>query len=102
MNRAITILAAIVLFSAGPLYADYTVKDRGTWPASWPKELEGLRKQSRTLEGPLVPLLHYAISFTNREAGTAKPNDAPELPFLSDATSGRGSILNSTSRMAFW
>jgi hypothetical protein len=68
MNRAITILAAIVLFSACPLYADYSVKDKGTWPASWPKELEGLRKQSRTLEGPLAPLPHYAISFTNREA----------------------------------
>lgn len=68
MNRAITILAAIVLFSARPLYADYSVKDRGTWPASWPEELEGLRKQSRTLEGPLTPLLHYAIPFTNREA----------------------------------
>ena len=68
MNRAITILAAIVLFSACSLYADYTVKDRGTWPMSWPKELEGLRKASRTFEGPLVPLLHYAISFTNREA----------------------------------
>ena len=68
MSRAITVLAVIVLFSACPLYADYSVKDRGTWPASWPKELEGLRKQSRTLEGPLVPLLHYAISFTNREA----------------------------------
>jgi hypothetical protein len=68
MNRAITILAAIVLFSACPLYADYSVKDRGTWPASWPKELEGLRKQSRTLEGPLVSLLHYAIPFRNREA----------------------------------
>ena len=68
MSRAITVLAVIVLFSACPLYADYSVKDRGTWPASWPKELEGLRKESRTLEGPLVPLLHYAISFTNREA----------------------------------
>ena len=52
MNRTITILPAIVLFSPCFLYADYIVKDRGTWPASWPKELEGLRKQSRTLEGP--------------------------------------------------
>ena len=68
MKRAITILGAIILFSSCLLYADYGVQDRGTWPASWPKELEGLRKQSRTLEGPHVLLLHYAIPFTNREA----------------------------------
>jgi hypothetical protein len=29
--------------------------------------LEPLRKQSRTLEGPLLPLLHYAIPFADRE-----------------------------------
>ena len=68
MNRAITILAVIALFLPWKLYADYSVEDRGSWPKSWPKELEGLRKQSRTLEGPLVPLLHYAIPFTKREA----------------------------------
>jgi hypothetical protein len=28
----------------------------------------GLRKQARTLEGPRVPLWHYAIPFTKREA----------------------------------
>ena len=68
MNRGIAILVAIVLFSACPLYADYSVEDRGSWPESWPKELEGLRKQSHTLEGPLRPLLHYAIPFKEREA----------------------------------
>ncbi len=68
MKPAIAILAAIVLFSAGPLYADYGVENRGSWPDDWPKELEPLRAQSRTLEGPLVPLLHYAIPFTKREA----------------------------------
>ena len=67
MHRAITILAAILLLST-LLYADYAVEDRGSWPKSWPKELEELRKQSRTLEGPLRPLLHYAIPFTEREA----------------------------------
>ena len=68
MKQAIAILAAIVLFSACPLYADYTVENRGSWPDDWPKELEPLREQSRTLEGPLAPLLHYAIPFTKREA----------------------------------
>jgi hypothetical protein len=49
-----------------PLYADYGVTDHGTWPESWPKEMEPLRKQSRTLEGPKQPLLHHAIPFTDR------------------------------------
>lgn len=48
-------------------HADYMVANKGTWPATWPKELEPLRKQSRTLEGPLAPNQHYAIPFTKRE-----------------------------------
>jgi hypothetical protein len=59
---------AIVLFAAAGLHADYSVQDRGSWPESWPKELDPLRKESRTLEGPLQPLLHYAIPFEKREA----------------------------------
>ena len=47
--------------------ADYGVVDSGTWPNNWPKELEPLRKQARTLEGPLAPDQHYAITFTKRE-----------------------------------
>lgn len=66
MKQAIATLAAIVLLSACPLYADYSVEDRGSWPDHWPKELEALREQSRTLEGPLLPLLNYAIPFTKR------------------------------------
>jgi hypothetical protein len=68
MKRAINILGAVILFSASPLYADYTVENKGSWPHSWPEELEELRNQSRTLHGPLLPLLHYAIPFTKREA----------------------------------
>jgi hypothetical protein len=66
MKRAMAILA-IVFLATCPLYADYTVEDRGTWPENWPKELEPLRKSARTLEGPLRPQLHYAIPFTKRE-----------------------------------
>jgi hypothetical protein len=68
MQRAIIIAAAIVFCSVCPLDADYLVKNQGTWPPSWPQELEGLRDQSRTLEGPQVLLLHYAIPFTKRES----------------------------------
>jgi len=53
---------------AGPLYALYGVIDRGDWPNNWPRELEGLRKQSRTLDGPEVLLRHYAIPFMERKA----------------------------------
>jgi hypothetical protein len=47
--------------------ADYSVKNHGSWPADWPQELEPLRKRAQTLEGPLVPNLHYAIPFSTRE-----------------------------------
>jgi hypothetical protein len=67
MKQAIAILAAIVLFSACPLYADFGVENRGSWPDDWPKELAALREQSRTLEGPTRPSLHYAIPFTKRD-----------------------------------
>jgi hypothetical protein len=67
MKQAIAILTAIVLFSACPLSADYTVENRGSWPNDWPEELAALREQSRTLEGPLRPSLHYAIPFTKRD-----------------------------------
>ena len=84
MQRAI-IIAAVFLFSLCPLYADYQVKNQGTWPSDWPKELEGLRVQSRTLEGPQVLLLHHAIPFTKRDSFEAawphllklKSNGAP-------------------------
>lgn len=67
MKRTVAILIVGVLILAGPLFADYGVQDRGAWPDNWPEELDSLRDQSRTLEGPLIPLLHYAIPFTDRE-----------------------------------
>jgi hypothetical protein len=68
MNRTAACLVAIALCAAGSAaWADYSVELRGSWPESWPKELEPLRGQARTLEGPLLPLLHYAIPFAKRE-----------------------------------
>jgi hypothetical protein len=64
---AVTSLAAIALCAVGSVYALYTVSFKGEWPESWPKELEPLRKQSRTLVGPVVEYRHYAIPFTKRE-----------------------------------
>jgi hypothetical protein len=73
MKRTTVFLAASFLTAiafgavSSVVYADYGVVDKGTWPESWPKELEPLRKQSRTLEGPRVPYRHYEIPFTKRE-----------------------------------
>ena len=60
-------LAAIAFCAVGPAYAVYSVRLTGDWPKSWPKELEPLRKQSRTLVGPVAENRHYAIPFTKRE-----------------------------------
>ena len=67
MNRRAVFLAVVACCAVCCVYADYSGTDHGEWPKSWPKELEPLRKQSRTLEGPLVPYLHYQIPFTKRE-----------------------------------
>lgn len=95
MNRVIAVLAAIAFISPCLLLADYSVEDRGSWPESWPEELEELRKQSRTLEGPLVPLRHYAIPFTDREAFEAA------WPYLLKVKS-EGVPIVLTRRPSFW
>jgi len=57
----------IALAATGFVHALYMVSNKGEWPASWPKELEPLRKQARTLVGPVKLYRHYAIPFTTRE-----------------------------------
>jgi hypothetical protein len=66
MKRITASLAVAVLCAAATVSAEYSVWDKGTWPASWPKELEPLRKQARTFEGP-IDQLRYLIPFTKRE-----------------------------------
>ena len=69
MNKRIALAVVFVgvcsVSSAG--YLVYSVSDTGTWPKSWPVELDPLRTQSRTLVGPVALDRHYAISFTKRE-----------------------------------
>jgi hypothetical protein len=68
MKRTTVFLAAIAFCAvSSAVYAEYSVADKGMWPESWPKELEPLRKQARTLVGPLVEQRHYEIPFTKRE-----------------------------------
>ena len=70
MKRTPAFLAVFAVLAAcsAAAWAEYEVSDRGEWPASWPKELEPLRKQAQTLEGPMVPNRHYLIPFDKREA----------------------------------
>lgn len=67
MNRRAAVVAAITFFVAcSAAHALYSVWDKGAWPETWPKELEPLRKQARTYEGPMVATRFYLIPFTNR------------------------------------
>ena len=68
MKKAIAILAVLAAFAASSTaYALYSVSNKGEWPATWPKELEPLRNQSRTFVGPQFDARHFAIRFTKRE-----------------------------------
>jgi hypothetical protein len=68
MKRTIALLAAIAFCAVcSAVYAIYEVTDEGTWPESWPKELEPLRKQASTFVGPVFAQSHYKIPFTKRE-----------------------------------
>ncbi len=67
MKTATALLTMAVCLAACATYADYRVFDQGAWPKSWPKELEALRKQSRTIVGGLLELATHQIPFTKRE-----------------------------------
>jgi hypothetical protein len=66
MQRALCITAILSLCIAAPVYALYSVSDRGEWPESWPAEMESLRRQSRTFVGPILHHRHFAVPFTKR------------------------------------
>ena len=66
MSSSTVLLAAIACCAACCAHADYTFST-GAWPESWPKELDPLRKHSRTLLGPTVLYQHHLIPFTKRE-----------------------------------
>ena len=67
MKGTIAFLAAIAFFAACSVYAEHLVSFQGRWPESWPKELEPLRKQAQTFEGPMDADRRYLIPFTKRE-----------------------------------
>ena len=70
MKRTVAILVAITSSLVSSVSADFSVTDQGTWPKSWPAELEPLRKQARTFANELEslpPPQHYAIAFTKQD-----------------------------------
>jgi hypothetical protein len=68
MKKALTLLATIAFGAVcATAYSDYGVTDMGAWPRNWPSELEPLRQQARTFEGPVAPDRHYAMRFTTRD-----------------------------------
>ena len=73
MNRRAFLLggmAGMAVLSLGRVArALYEVANEGLWPKTWPKELEPLRKQARSITGPLAPFMfwYYEIPFTKRE-----------------------------------
>lgn len=67
MVRGFLALTATLLCAAAVAKADFSVSKEGAWPKDWPAELEGLRKQARSFEGPRQPLHHHGISFSSRK-----------------------------------
>jgi hypothetical protein len=67
MKRRAVLVALMLMCTVRSASALYSVSDVGEWPKDWPKELEPLRKQARTLIGPEVESRHYAIRFGSRE-----------------------------------
>jgi hypothetical protein len=58
------IVASVVLCAVFSVYALYEVTNKGAWPKNWPKELETLRKQSRSLVHTQYAI--HEIPFTSR------------------------------------
>jgi hypothetical protein len=67
MTRALLTLAAVLCLN-GTAYAVVGFSNEGQWPDDWPRELEPLRKQARSLVGPDAGSRHYAIRFDDRKS----------------------------------
>jgi hypothetical protein len=66
-NRALVALL-VVSVTCGVCHAIVTTIDRGTWPESWPKELEGCRRQAKTVQvAHGIQETVYEIPFDSRE-----------------------------------
>jgi hypothetical protein len=87
MRRKSALALAVVSTSliASVCFAVYGVADKGLWPSSWPKQLDALRPQARTLEHSQH--IVYEIPFTSRaEFESAWPHilavKSPQAPLV--------------------
>jgi hypothetical protein len=68
MLRKVCTLLVAVAVSGVVVLASTSISSRGTWPNSWPKELDGLRGRATTMHvGWGNHEIVYEIPFTNRE-----------------------------------
>lgn len=67
MHKSALTVIWIVLVAAAPSLAISIGGPGGTWPKTWPKELEPLREQASTWTGGLANNVRYEIPFTDRE-----------------------------------
>ena len=68
MKRTPAVLVALTLSAFCSAYAmDATITERGTWPKSWPPELEPLRGRARSVRGGAADKTIYELPFTKRE-----------------------------------
>ena len=62
---AVLLVTVVVLLTTGIAFPWVATRDRGTWPNDWPKELDPLRDQARTIEiATLIQQTIYEITFT--------------------------------------
>ena len=67
MKRTPAVVVALALSTLSAAFAVDVITDRGTWPKSWPPELEPLRGKTRTIRGAAADTTFYEIPFTKRE-----------------------------------
>ncbi|WP_152100924.1 hypothetical protein [Lacipirellula parvula] len=68
MIRRLIFAIIAVACVASATHAMDSVSSEGTWPTSWPKELEGLRKQAISVVGGTDCRIHHEITFDQRDA----------------------------------
>jgi hypothetical protein len=67
MGRTTLLILLVARVACAAALAIDVIVDRGTWPDTWPKELEPLRERAMTIRGGAVDTTTYEIPFTKRE-----------------------------------
>jgi hypothetical protein len=95
MLRAVAALMVAIGLMSASTYALWSVSDTGKWPETWPKELEPLRKQSKSYTGSLAVRTFHEIQFKSRDEFEAA------WPHLLKVKSGKTPIFLSRSPVKY-